>query len=979
MSEMSFSDHEPLSDRSPSEPDEQESSQDPTEYDGDSEVDGGVLFIRSTISQDDTKDKESKGRDMLVQLNKQFNSGELLLQSGKHFQGPELRPPARSIPTYPAYTGPAVPPLQTGVLGGLPPPPQPFSQPLSASSRHFPPLPFMVGQKPSHKVDRKAEWRQSLLDKTGIAEDSAKNDSQSHENKKSSSWSQNAVTVNERDSMRSLELPMRSNPTNRIGQATINHEAATDPSVQKSIPLACGLAESISYIAQRHLGIDTLDNSTEAAKLNGYLLDTIELLERQISYLRARDDESDSGSNDDPTMNENGSGKLFKISNGTAKTDPDSKEGQMQCSQILHRIFCSDPQHYHSNALFEDEPVFVDDQWFGRKTPTTKKITTGKKVLKGEIPIPNLSSYVTQHPFICFIIFKEHTCASDDKKTKQPERQERASPRSEKLLIVSPILIKALEKDAEFSPWCQPLSSQPTYSWEYTRNLSREMDAPYDFLFHHRKRLAILEKESDTYSTVLAPLREFLEQNYEKEYQTAEDLFQRGRVTPLHMGKLFKPNQMVIEHIEDSHSPQAYVLNAKPSMEKGGLAFKGWSWQYIGSKLRRKSWRGVLALLSDEEIGITELRIHPARFAHEHLRHKIESRGRRFWDMRDRQFSIYNGYDWNQEHSYVNARFMIDMSTYHKMHRHSSLDMTHFSSPNDSQQSGKFDTWRVSIDKNETLSTELMMLLPPMIYGFNIVQKRWVKINVEQVKPMEWNKKAFDRLVLDGNSKELIYALVNVQASKDKMIDDIIPGKGNGLIILLHGSPGTGKTLTAESVAEIAEKPLYRVTCVLLMDEADVFLEERSMADLQRNSLVSVFLRILEYYEGILILTSNRVGTFDEAFKSRIQVAIHYDRLTKASRRKIWENFFEMLKDSKEDFDASGLESRLDVLAAEEMNGRQIRNALLTARQLAKHRKKRLDWEELSHVMRSSAAFNKYLKSVKGHTDDQWAREEGIR
>ena len=39
---------------------------------------------------------------------------------------------------------------------------------------------------------------------------------------------------------------------------------------------------------------------------------------------------------------------------------------------------------------------------------------------------------------------------------------------------------------------------------------------------------------------------------------------------------------------------------------------------------------------------------------------------------------------------------------------------------------------------------------------------------------------------------------------------DIIEGKGNGLIILLHGGPGTGKTLTAESVAELAEKPLYR-------------------------------------------------------------------------------------------------------------------------------------------------------------------------
>ncbi|KAI1254482.1 hypothetical protein MGN70_003886 [Eutypa lata] len=66
--------------------------------------------------------------------------------------------------------------------------------------------------------------------------------------------------------------------------------------------------------------------------------------------------------------------------------------------------------------------------------------------------------------------------------------------------------------------------------------------------------------------------------------------------------------------------------------------------------------------------------------------------------------------------------------------------------------------------------------------------------------------------------------------------------------------------------------------CVLLLDEADVFLEERTLSDLDRNSLVSVFLRTLEYYDGVLILTSNRVGTFDEAFQSRIQLALHTTR-----------------------------------------------------------------------------------------------------
>ncbi|KAI8290362.1 hypothetical protein K4K60_006077 [Colletotrichum sp. SAR11_57] len=317
----------------------------------------------------------------------------------------------------------------------------------------------------------------------------------------------------------------------------------------------------------------------------------------------------------------------------------------------------------------------------------------------------------------------------------------------------------------------------------------------------------------------------------------------------------------------------------------------------------------------------------------------------------------------------------------------------------------KNQPWPERIKLEDEMTPEIMLLLPSTVYGFNLQDKKWVDLEVDKFHPVAWNKDAFKRLVLDEKTKEMIYALVDIQTATKRM-DDIITGKGNGLIVLLHGSPGTGKTLTAESVAEIAEKPLYRVTCgdigteaqdvekylatvlylgklwdcVLLLDEADVFLEERTFADLQRNSLVSVFLRVLEYYEGILILTSNRVGHFDEAFKSRIQVAIHYENLSKKSRKAIWQNFLEMIEDSAdEDANIAELEGHLDQLASEEMNGRQIRNALLTARQLAKHRKERLEWEHLDQVMKTSAAFNKYLKTIRGQSDDKLARDEGRR
>lgn len=133
----------------------------------------------------------------------------------------------------------------------------------------------------------------------------------------------------------------------------------------------------------------------------------------------------------------------------------------------------------------------------------------------------------------------------------------------------------------------------------------------------------------------------------------------------------------------------------------------------------------------------------------------------------------------------------------------------------------------------------------------------------------------------------------------------IVKGKGRGLIILLHGVPGVGKSSTAETIAAATGRPLLPVTCgdigenaadveknleqiftnshrwgcVLLLDEAEVFLAKRNPQDLARNAMVSVFLRVLEFYAGILFLTTNRVGTIDEAFKSRIHISLYCEYL----------------------------------------------------------------------------------------------------
>lgn len=109
---------------------------------------------------------------------------------------------------------------------------------------------------------------------------------------------------------------------------------------------------------------------------------------------------------------------------------------------------------------------------------------------------------------------------------------------------------------------------------------------------------------------------------------------------------------------------------------------------------------------------------------------------------------------------------------------------------------------------------------------------------------------------------------------------------------------------------------------LLLLDEADVYLERRSLQDLQRNSLVSVFLRKLEYFEGILFLTTNRVSHFDEAILSRIHLMFKYDVLNKLERQQIWERFIQKART----FQGPARITEKDIarLASIQLNGRQV-------------------------------------------------------
>ncbi|KAK7968785.1 hypothetical protein PG988_007858 [Apiospora saccharicola] len=209
-------------------------------------------------------------------------------------------------------------------------------------------------------------------------------------------------------------------------------------------------------------------------------------------------------------------------------------------------------------------------------------------------------------------------------------------------------------------------------------------------------------------------------------------------------------------------------------------------------------------------------------------------------------------------------------------------------------------------------------------------------IEVDNIEEITWDQDAFGKLALRKDSKELIEALVTNQIDAS-VGTDIVAGKGNGLILLLHGGPGTGKTFTAESIADLAKKPLYRVTC-------------------------------------------GDIGTNPEQVET-IQLSLHYPDLTKEFRLQIWRNFIDRLETfSDRKVRCKSLRKHIDSLAEVEMNGRQIRNTITTARQLANFKKKKLGYRLLKRVMKVSGEFDEYIQQVRSDLlDTEVARVEGLR
>lgn len=200
----------------------------------------------------------------------------------------------------------------------------------------------------------------------------------------------------------------------------------------------------------------------------------------------------------------------------------------------------------------------------------------------------------------------------------------------------------------------------------------------------------------------------------------------------------------------------------------------------------------------------------------------------------------------------------------------------------------------------------------PVVRVFDLSTHDFFWCHADQLRPYVYDRTIKDKLILPESHHDLLDILTT---DIDAFVEDFVEGKSTGNVILCKGPPGVGKTTTAEAYAEIMGKPLYRVhagslgttaeqiaknlrviteratrwDCVLLLDEADVFVKRRG-DDLEQNAVVAEFLRILEYIEAsrLTFLTTNRPDDIDDAIISRCAAIISYHPPVKEDMRAIW-------------------------------------------------------------------------------------------
>ncbi|TGO20749.1 hypothetical protein BPAE_0268g00030 [Botrytis paeoniae] len=213
-------------------------------------------------------------------------------------------------------------------------------------------------------------------------------------------------------------------------------------------------------------------------------------------------------------------------------------------------------------------------------------------------------------------------------------------------------------------------------------------------------------------------------------------------------------------------------------------------------------------------------------------------------------------------------------------------------------------------DVNDELENEFLMLLPPTVEGFILEKKKWKMLSVDTISDLKQegveNPVDFKALVLPEGHESLLKALVGMHPSSQSP-----PFK---ITILLHGPKSTGKFLTAKALASHFNRPIYTITsadlgmitwdaarelathfkratkwnCIIAIPDAERRLPHRRSPSDGDFNMSELFLRELELFKGIVVLTTDIKDDVEEQVVRGMNVCLGSDFWSRSENLQVW-------------------------------------------------------------------------------------------
>lgn len=338
-----------------------------------------------------------------------------------------------------------------------------------------------------------------------------------------------------------------------------------------------------------------------------------------------------------------------------------------------------------------------------------------------------------------------------------------------------------------------------------TTNLERlEFNSPFKPFVHRWETFReIREAEKDEVTRKHVDiLWETLEEELKSTLETRDDLIKNGVMTYELLWTMFEPGTLIFAQKGDQERvlrTSSNYYNCNPNQFSLASKFVEWNGTSFGMSDDHMTISAYAGTRPITELSAFPMNYHPDL---EGLQRRCIARGKIWEGFCKYSFNAYKGIGLSVRHEKfsVDSRVIIDTTAFNSLNPNSAVRAYGLAK-------GKEYVAPEGITTEGTLNPYQLLLATSKLRGYSLKDKLWFVLDLEGVKEIAWNDRAFSSLILPNDTKELVLAFAQSQIQSTTTFDDVIEGKGKGIIMLLSGPPGVGKTLTAEAVAETMRVP----------------------------------------------------------------------------------------------------------------------------------------------------------------------------